>query len=86
MEGFGKIVKDLKPLTNLAKSYILGVWQSSEYAPASLLTLGEGPYHIETSPLICSANQWTVFYMVGNLRHERVKIKLKNELFKLLIV
>ena len=22
-----------------------------------------GPYHIETSPLICSANQWTGFYM-----------------------
>ena len=23
------------------------------------------PYHIETSPLICSANQWTGFYMIG---------------------
>ena len=23
-----------------------------------------GPYHIETSPLICSANQWTGFYMI----------------------
>ena len=23
----------------------------------------EGPYYIETSPLICSANQWTSFYM-----------------------
>ena len=22
------------------------------------------PYHIETSPLICSANQWTCFYMI----------------------
>ena len=22
-----------------------------------------GRYHIETSPLICSANQWTGFYM-----------------------
>ena len=21
-------------------------------------------YHIETSPLICSANQWTGFYMI----------------------
>ena len=29
-----------------------------------------GPYHIETSPLICSANQWTGFY---DIRHERVK-------------
>ena len=25
----------------------------------------EAPYHIETSPLICSANQWTGFYMIG---------------------
>ena len=24
-----------------------------------------GPYHIETRPLICSANQWTGFYMIG---------------------
>ena len=23
-----------------------------------------GRYHIETSPLICRANQWTVFYMI----------------------
>ena len=25
----------------------------------------EGPYHIETSQLICSANQWTGFYMIA---------------------
>ena len=24
-----------------------------------------GPYHIETSPLISSANQWTGFYVIG---------------------
>ena len=24
-----------------------------------------GSYHIETSPLICRANQWTGFYMIG---------------------
>ena len=29
------------------------------------------PNHIETSPLICIANQWIVFYMI--LCHERVK-------------
>ena len=29
------------------------------------LTLHDGGrYHIETSPLICSANQWTGFYMI----------------------
>ena len=24
-----------------------------------------GPYHIETSPLICFADQWTGFYVKG---------------------
>ena len=24
-----------------------------------------GPCHIEISPLICAANQWTKFYMIG---------------------
>ena len=24
-----------------------------------------GSYHIETSPLVCSANQWTYFYIIG---------------------
>ena len=24
-----------------------------------------GPYHIETSPLIYRANQWTIFYVIG---------------------
>ena len=24
-----------------------------------------GLYHIEISPLICSTNQWTRFYMIG---------------------
>ena len=28
------------------------------------LTLDGGRYHIETSPLICSVNQWTGFYMI----------------------
>ena len=25
----------------------------------------EVPIKLETSPLICSANQWTIFYMIG---------------------
>ena len=31
----------------------------------SLLVHEGGPYHMEVSPLICSANQWTGFYMIG---------------------
>ena len=38
-----------------------------------LILYGGGPYHIETSPLIQSAKQWTGFYM-RDLRHERVKL------------
>ena len=30
----------------------------------SLLFHDRGRYHIETSPLICSANQWTGFCMI----------------------
>ena len=33
------------------------------YAP--LLFHGEGPYYIETSPLISCVNQWTAFSMIG---------------------
>ena len=29
--------------------------------------------HIETSPLSCSASQWTGFYIIGTPRHKRVK-------------
>ena len=31
---------------------------------AALTLYGGGLYHIETSPLICCANQWTNFYMI----------------------
>ena len=40
----------------------------------------EGPYHIETSPLIYSANQWTGFY---DIRHERVKLFQANWSFSI---
>ena len=32
-----------------------------------------GPYHIETSPLICRANQWTGFFMIGTSAMEEFK-------------
>ena len=31
-----------------------------------------GPYHIDTNLLVCSANQWTGFYMI-DLRYELMK-------------
>ena len=31
---------------------------------------GEGPNHVETSPLIWPANQWTGFHMIGTF-HEK---------------
>ena len=37
-----------------------------------------GPNHIETSPLICRANQWTGFCMIGTpLMKELIPIKSK---------
>ena len=35
-----------------------------------------GRYHIETSPLICSANQWTGFYMISASVMKGLKINL----------
>ena len=34
-----------------------------------------GHYHIETSPLICIANQWTGFYMIGTSIIKELNIK-----------
>ena len=36
-----------------------------------------GRYHIETSPLICRANQWTGFYMISAF----VMKELKQDIF-----
>ena len=36
------------------------------------------PYHIETNPLICSANHWTGFYMIGKFGFERVNTIMHN--------
>ena len=48
------------------KRCILDVWQGFEQASVItlILFLNGGPYHIETSPLICWANQYTGFYML----------------------
>ena len=35
------------------------------------------PYHIETSPLICRANQWTGFYMIGTSVMKELKAYLR---------
>ena len=50
---------------------------------ALTLSYDGGPYHIETSPLICRANQWTDFYMTGTsimkeLNTEPLSLKRKK--------
>ena len=37
-----------------------------------------GNYHIETSPLICSENRWTGFYMIGSSAMKELKITSIN--------
>ena len=37
-------------------------------------------YHIETSPLICSANQWTGFYMITASVMKELKYNLRRHL------
>ena len=38
-----------------------------------LLFHGGCSYHIEASPLICFANQWTGFYMIGTSAMKELK-------------
>ena len=40
-----------------------------------LLFHDAGPYHIETSPLICCVNQWTGFYMI--------EVKVRSKLYQI---
>ena len=37
-----------------------------------------GPFHVETSPLSCSANQWTGFYMIGTSIMTELSIYLEK--------
>ena len=41
---------------------------------------GGDPYHKETSPLVCFANQWTGFYMIriSVMKELKQEMKLKN--------
>ena len=43
-----------------------------------LLFHDAGPYHIETSTLICSLNQWTGFYMIRTSDMKELKKLLKK--------
>ena len=53
-----KIVNGIYPLSILIENSVLDVWKDT------LPFHHGGRYYIETSPLICGANQWTGFYMV----------------------
>ena len=39
-----------------------------------------GHYHIETIPLICRANQWTGFYMIGTSDMKQLNAYLQHML------
>ena len=45
-----------------------------------------GPYHIETSPLLCRANQWTGFSMIGTSVMKELIQLLKWLVMKLAIM
>ena len=45
-------------------SKIVYYFEYFEYIPYILTFHDGGCYHIETSSLICRANQWTGFYMI----------------------
>ena len=37
---------------------------------------GGGPYHIETSPLVFRASQWTDLYVIGNSLVKELKLSI----------
>ena len=55
--------------------YLWRILYNALYTVFKLFDNG-GPYHIDTSPLICSANQWTGFYMIRT----SVKKELRGQL------
>ena len=47
-------------------------------SPQKNAQLFHGRYHIDTSPLICSANQWTGFYMITASIMKELKILISR--------
>ena len=48
------------------------------YAENPCNYVDDGPYHIEISPLICSAKQWTGFYTIGTAVMKELKVQSKD--------
>ena len=71
---FASYIKELKRI-----KYLLFLNLQKTLNSLNILFHDGRSYHIETSPLICSANQLTVFYVTGNLCHERVNRSEINE-------
>ena len=85
-----------------AEIFLFDVWLGSECASGICEVAPElfhdgGRYHIETSPLICSANQWTDFYMLTtsvmkelnqfvSFSFGQLQFKISNCTLKLLII
>ena len=45
-----------------------------------------GRYHIETSSLICGANQWTGFYMITASVMKGLKVTVQSNEFAIIVV
>ena len=63
MEGYTQkwIAHFLQDLKILQHRFLFKPWIFRQYK----LFHDESPYQIETRPLICYANQWTGFYIIG---------------------
>ena len=51
-----------------------------------MLSFDGGPYCVETSPLICIANQWTCFYMIGTTVMKELKVIQRIKCMKCFIM
>ena len=62
VEILDKIMNPLKKC-RIKKTY--KTWCLQKVTLSDSILSWRGPYHTDTSPLICKANQWTGFYMIG---------------------
>ena len=63
-----QIIKKFKIHSSILKikeSFVIKDIFDFQVASAENINPDGGPFQIETSPLICSSNQWTGFYMKG---------------------
>ena len=57
---------------------VLYLWIEAKTTESNELVHDGGLYHIEISPLVCSANHWTGFYMIRTSVMKELKENIRE--------